>query len=342
MFSALLLTILPPTTQPTIATAPAVLVLDAEYDKRKNEAGKDLAKLWQLYEWCKEQKREKDGKATLKAILKVDPNHREANEASGNLFFDGKWFANQKKVDEYKKAKEDEEARAKGLVSYKGQWVPAEDLPFLERGLTRDENGNWVSAEEAKKLAEGWTKQDLQWIDPKDKEKVAQGLWKCGAEWLPLDKANDYHNDIADWWQVPGDKFVFYSTIDRSTLEKRIVDTTGYAYADMERVFGAKPSLPPVVVLLRDAEQYGSYAAGSRRTSARRPRSRVFPRSTTRTSPTWDSSSSIRLHDSSAPGSATGTRRRRTGTSGACTACATQRRSRTPNRSIRVPSGWTR
>lgn len=263
MLSALLLAFLTPNIATSVPASTPAVVLDAEYDKRKNEAGKDLAKLWKLYEWCKEQKRDKDAKTTLKAILKIDPNHREANEASGNLFFDGKWFANQKKVDEYKKAKEEEEARAKGLVSYKGQWVPAEDLPFLERGLTRDENGNWISAEEAKKLAEGWTKQDLQWIDPKEKDKVAQGLWKCGAEWLPLDKANDYHNDLADWWQIPGEKYVYYTTIDRDTLTKRIVETTGYAYADMERLLGTKPALPPIVVLLRDAEQYGGYAAGS-------------------------------------------------------------------------------
>ena len=242
---------------------PSTIVLDAEYDKRKNEAGKDLAKLWKLYEWCVAEKRDKDAKATLKAILKVDANHKEANVASGHVFLDGKWFTSQKKADEYKKAKEEEEKKAQGLVSYKGEWVPAEDVPFLERGLVRDDRGNWISADEAKKLAEGWSRQDLDWIDPKEADKVAAGLWKCGAEWLPLDKANEYHNAIGDWWRIPGDKFTFYSTIDRDTLTKRVAETAGYAYADLEGFFGMKPKLAPIVVLLRDAEQYGSYAAGS-------------------------------------------------------------------------------
>ena len=265
MLSALLLAILTPNATPSLLplTAPTAIAADAEYEKRKNEAGKDTTKLWKLYEWCKEQKKEKEAKATLKAILKADPNHREANEASGNVLHDGKWFTSQKKVDEYKKTKEEEEARAKGLVSWKGQWVPAEDLPFLERGLTRDDSGNWISAEDAKKLAEGWVKQDLTWIDPKEKDKVAQGLWKCGAEWLPLDKADDYHNDLADWWQIPTDTFLYYTTIARDTLTKRVSETANYAYNDMAALFGVKPSLPPVLVLLRDAEQYGSYAAGS-------------------------------------------------------------------------------
>ena len=41
------------------------------------------------------------------------------------------------------------EKTAQGLVQWKDQWVPAEDVPFLERGLTRDPSGKWVDAEEA-------------------------------------------------------------------------------------------------------------------------------------------------------------------------------------------------
>lgn len=241
----------------------AGMILDAEYDKRKNEAGKDLAKLWKLYEWCVAEKRDKEAKSTLKAILKIDANHKEANVASGHVFLDGKWFTSQKKADEYQKAKEEEEKKAQGLVSYKGEWVPADDVPFLERGLVKDDRGNWISADEAKKLAEGWSRQDLEWIDPKEASKVAAGLWKCGSEWLPLDKADEYHNDIGDWWRIPGDNFTFYSTIARGTLTTAVAETAGHAYADLEGIFGMKPQLAPIVVLLRDAEQYGAYAAGS-------------------------------------------------------------------------------
>ena len=262
MHALLLALVLTPVPTSTLSL-PTAFVFDAEYDKRKNEAGKDPTKLWKLYEWCVAEKRDKDAKTTLKAILKVDPNHKEANVASGHVYFDGKWFTSQKKADEHQKAKEEEEKKAQGLVSYKGAWVPAEDVPFLERGLVKDDRGNWISADEAKKLAEGWSKQDLEWIDPKDADKVAAGLWKCGTEWLPLDKANEHHNAIGDWWRIPGDQFTFYSTIDRDTLTKAVAATAGYAYADLEALLGMKPKLAPIVVLLRDAEQYGSYAAGS-------------------------------------------------------------------------------
>lgn len=262
MYSLLLALSLPPTPVLSIPTA-AVLVLDAEYDKRKNAAGKDLGKLWKLYEWCVAEKREKDAKATLRTILKVDPNHKDANLASGHVLVDDKWFTSQKKADEYKQAKEEEEKKALGLVSYKDEWVPAEDVPFLERGLTRDEQGKWVNAEEVKKLAAGWIRQDLEWVDPKEADRVSAGLWKCGAEWLPLDKANEYHNAIGNWWRIPGDKFTFYSTVDRATLTGAVARVADRAYADMEALFGMKPMLPPIVVVFRDAEQYGRYAAGS-------------------------------------------------------------------------------
>lgn len=132
-----------PSAAPTPATlAPRAVAEDVEFEKRKTEAGDDPTKLWKLYEWCRDSKREKEAKTILKKIVKVDPNHKDANIALGNVFYDGKWFANQKKVDEYKKEQEVAEKTAQGLVQWKDQWVPAEDVPFLERGLKRDPNGN--------------------------------------------------------------------------------------------------------------------------------------------------------------------------------------------------------
>jgi hypothetical protein len=244
------------------AVAQAQKPEDAEFEKRKTEAGNDVGKLWKLYEWCRDKKRDKDGKATLKKILKLDPNHKEANIALGNVFYDGKWFPSQAKVDEYKKAKEAEEKRAQGLVEWKGQWVPPEDVPFLERGLVRDDSGAWVNPAEAKKLQEGWVRQDFEWIPPAETENVTKGLWKCDGKWLTLEEADKFHAEIGQWWRIPGERFHIYTTCDRDLATQKVKRELEAAYDELARAYGTKPATPVIVIVLRDGSQYSSYAAG--------------------------------------------------------------------------------
>lgn len=242
------------------ALAPAAE--DVEFEKRRTEAGDDVTRLWQLYEWCRETKREKEGKVVLRRIVKLDPTHKDANVALGNLFYDGKWFPNQQKIDEYKHAQEVAEKTARGLVQWKDDWVPAEDLPFLQRGLARDPSGNWVDPESAKKLAEGWALQDLEWIPPAEKENVDKGLWKCGDEWLSIADADTYHSELGQWWRIPFARFHLYTTCDRDTVNQRLRAQLENAYDDLVRAYGAALPTPPVVIILRDKDQYQTLAAG--------------------------------------------------------------------------------
>ncbi|MEQ1729908.1 MAG: hypothetical protein ABL982_16200 [Vicinamibacterales bacterium] len=242
---------------------PALLSMeDLEFEKRKTEAGDDTTKLWKLYEWCRDSKREKEGKTILKKIVKVDPTHKDANVALGNLFHDGKWFANQKKIDEYKKEQEVAEKTAQGLVQWKDQWVPPEDVPFLDRGLVRDPNGNWTDPEEAQKLAEGWARQDLDWIPPAEKENVEKNLWKCGDQWLPIAEADTYHAELLQWWRIPYERFHLYTTCERDVANLKVKGQLENAYDELARAYGTKPKTPVVVIVLRDAAQYAAFANG--------------------------------------------------------------------------------
>lgn len=235
---------------------------DAEYEKLKNEAGKDVSKLWKLHEWCKERKRDKDAKAALKAILKIDPNHKEANIAAGNVNYDGKWFPSQAKVDEYKKEKERQEKLDRGLVEWKGEWVPKEDLPYLEKGLVRDDAGNWVSGEDAQKIKDGWVKQDLDWVSPEEKGNIEKGLWKCGDKWLSLAEADKYHAEMAQWWRIPDARFNLLTTCDRDVAIQKVKRHIDAAYDDLEKLYGTKLTSPINVIVFRNQKQYSSYAAG--------------------------------------------------------------------------------
>ena len=234
----------------------------AEYDRRRKEAGKDAAKLWEVYLWCDANGMEKEARSCLRAVVRADPDHREAHLKLGHLEYDGKWFTTQKKLDQYKRKNEERINKEKGLVRFEDGWVPKEDLPYLERGLTLNEDGEWVSAEELEKIKAGWQKQDTTWISPEEMPNVEKGLWKCGEKWLTLEKANEYHQDIGKWWIIPTDHFIVYTTCDRDVAMKAI-DHMDRAYRDVAKVLGSTPEEPVNVGLFRSLEQYSLFAAGS-------------------------------------------------------------------------------
>lgn len=259
----------------TDALAPLILVRheappqdpdrDKEYERRREAAGKDVEALWDLHIWCSSFGMSKQSRSCLRAILKSDSDHRPAHEASGHLFFDGKWFTTQKKLDKYKKAEGERIAKEKGLVRFEDEWVPEADLPFLRRGLVRDGAGEWVSKEDLERQEAGWIRQDLVWIKPEEVENVDKGLWKCGERWLDQVEADKYHSSLERWWIIPGDHFLLHSTCDREVAEKAL-EVMERAWRDLRRVFGIVPARPVAVALLRDSGQYGRFAAGDQAT----------------------------------------------------------------------------
>ena len=232
-----------------------------EYKKRREAAGDDIDKLWDLWEWCDAYGLGKEGRSCLRRIVKLDPEHKSAREALGHIYYDGKWFTTQKKLDKYKKEEEERKAKEEGLVRYKGEWVKQDDLPYIKRGMMRDENGDWVDAETYKRTKEGWVRQDLVWVSPDEKGQIEKGLWKCDDKWLSLEKADEFHSKIGKWWIIPSDYFIVYSTCSRETVMKSI-DEMDRAIRDLARIYGGAPSEPVPVVVLRSQDQYSEFAAG--------------------------------------------------------------------------------
>lgn len=235
---------------------------DPEFERRRKEAGNDVDKLWDVYKWCKEQKKDEKGRSVLRQLLRVDPNHEDANVALGHVKYDGKWFPSQKKADEYKKEQEAKQAKADGLVDYKGQRVRPEDVPFLEKGLVKDEAGNWVNADDYKKRSEGWIRQDLEWVPPQEKENIEKGLWKVGDKWLTLEEANKAHSELDNWWRIPSENYWLYTTCDREVAIDKVKRHLDQAWDDVVRITGFAPKTAPIVVILRDRDQYNTYANG--------------------------------------------------------------------------------
>ncbi|MBK7642651.1 MAG: hypothetical protein IPJ19_06300 [Planctomycetes bacterium] len=242
---------------------------EADYERRRKLADKDVDKMWDLYDWCVEKKLDKDAKSCLRRIVQLRSDDEKAHKLLGDIAYDGKWFPTEKKLAEYKTeqaekaAKEEEKAaKEKGLVKFKDQWVTPEDLPFLQKGLVKNDKGEWIDPEVEKKLAEGWVKQDLEWIAPAEKENIAKGLWKCGDKWLATDPANEYHSELFQWWRIPyQSKFVLFTTCDRKVGEQVLNNLSG-AYDDLVKCYGFEPATRPSAIILRDQPQYESFAAG--------------------------------------------------------------------------------
>jgi len=233
----------------------------ADYERRVAEAEGDAAKLWKVYEWCEARGMEKEGRSVLRKILKLNEADRRAHELLGEVEYDGKWFASDKKVEEYKKKKLEDEAKRTGKAVYKGELVDPADIPFLERGMKKTESGEWVSAEDFKRMSEGWVKQDFTWVSPAEMPNLEKGLWKCGDKWLGTPEADAYHAEIGKWWKVPSDYFVIYSTCSRKTIDQ-IIDECKRTHREFTRITGKSPAGRVPLLVLNSGEQYNQFAGG--------------------------------------------------------------------------------
>lgn len=265
MIQALLLLLPQPAPAAAFTPAPWFAQDDdpkAKYEEMRAEAGKDVAKLWEVHKYCEAYGLEREQKSILRLIVKYDEDDEKARELLGYIFYDGQWFTTAKKLEAYKKAEEKRKMEEEGLVRFGDEWVDPEDLPNLERGLVKTEDGRWVDPEEMRRLEEGWKQQDLVWISPDEFEKMDAGLWKCGDDWLSLEEANKYHSKIGQWWQIPMDHFVAYSTAPRETTEKALLEME-HCYRDLSRIFGKAPADKRLVILLDSQEQYNTFAGGN-------------------------------------------------------------------------------
>ncbi len=237
---------------------------DAEFEKRFAAAEGDAAALWKLYRWCVDTSRDTSAKQTLRAVIKADTDHLEARKALGHQRHNGRWYTSQKSLDKALAKERDANAKARGLVKHKGEWVEPGDLPFLEQGLIRGPEGDWVTPEDAKRMEEGWVRQDLIWISPGEQPKMQEGLWKCGEDWLSLEDADKYHNRFSKCWVIPSEHLELWTSCPRKTALEAI-DHLERCYRDLVKVYGMAPLEPVRVALFRSSDQMGFFGAEAAR-----------------------------------------------------------------------------
>ncbi len=117
------------------------------------------------------------------------------------------------------------------------------------------------TAQQERRLADGWVRQDLDWIPPDEAARIEEGLWKVDGEWLDLASANRRRGSVHNMWRIPSRRLVVHSTASRA-VALRAMSEMQRALGDLERVFGTAPEYPIPVAVMRDEEQYDRLAFG--------------------------------------------------------------------------------
>ncbi len=272
MIVALLLSVLPSPSLPCTLASPEPRLqdaADAEADAKLAEAGTDVAKLLELAKSFATGGKDDAAKKTYKKIVELDPKHEEAHKALRHHFYDSKWFESYAELSKYRR-EETAKMKDKGLARWKDQWVAEADVPYLNMGWVKDDKDKWqnpVEVARTKQLAEWqaaghrYRKDDSSWIAPTDMTKWEQLQWKCGDQWLDTAKANEFHAQMGQWWQIEGEHFSVWSTCewDGANLAGWHADQI---YADMVRLFGVHPPQKPHFLVLNGLDQYNKLASG--------------------------------------------------------------------------------
>ncbi|MSR62240.1 MAG: hypothetical protein EXS08_07335 [Planctomycetes bacterium] len=270
MIAALFLSLLPNPASSYVLAPRFVQEADAETDAKIAAAGTDVAKLLALAKELSTGGKDDAAKKVYKKIVELDPKHEEAHKALRHHFYDNKWFESYAELSKYRR-EETSKMKEKGLVHYKDEWIPEGDLPYRNMGWAKDEAGKWANPIEAarNKQIEEWKGKGYEfqkdmclWYSAEDKQKGSSGLIKCGEEWFDLAKANEFHAQIQQPWQMEGDHFTVWTTCDWQTGN----DARWYAdktFTDLSRLFGMAPSKKPHFVVLNSLDQYNQAAGGT-------------------------------------------------------------------------------
>lgn len=242
---------------------------DESVDARIAAAGTDVAKLHALAAEYDAAKNRSAAKQVHLRVIELDTDNEVSRAALRHQFYDGRWFESFVELAKFKR-EEDERMAKQGLVRWNDGWAPVDDLPYLGLGWVRGEGGGWedpVLVAEDKQIAAWQTAgyqfraDDNSWIAPEDFERWTNLEWKCGDEWVSLEKANEFHSDITQPWQIAGEHFITWTNCDWETgnLARWHADQTA---AHMMRVFGTAPERKPHYVVLPNLTAYNDAAGG--------------------------------------------------------------------------------
>jgi hypothetical protein len=225
--------------------------------RRAALAAGDVEGRWALHLEAKAQGLRKASEELLDEILKADPEHAPANEARGNVRWEGRWVKPAER-DRLAAERERAEKAKEGLVEYKGRWVTPEERDALERGLVFHA-GRWMSEREAKAL-QGLVEYRGSWVKKDELESLLLRDSLVEAAGVPLTLAQSERFSVATIWNQAATAQVLQDA------EKAYQEFAGiFAVQPGERLFddpfNRKARRCTIVVLEKEA-QYSKFLDG--------------------------------------------------------------------------------
>ncbi len=231
---------------------------------------KDTEAVMKLVDWCNENDMKSHARNHLKEILEYDPNNEEARKRLGYVKNQGKWITPRELA--ILKEKEDrEEKQSKGLVEYKGEWLPKEDVEKIESGLIKYK-GEWVTKEEKNRLENNLVLYEGLWVKKEDAEKMKQGLFNVGGLWVKKEEADRAHSNWEDPW-ILKTKHVTIKTSKNYDYTLKMLADADLAYNRIKELVKIEPDLKETLItvyVLSSIEEYNNIgnAIGDERSSA--------------------------------------------------------------------------
>jgi len=197
---------------------------EAVAEKRKALAPGDAAGLWKLALEAKGLGLRREYDALRAEVLRADADHREANEAEGNVEWEGRWVKPAER-DRLRAEKESAAKAAAGLVEYGGRWVTPEERDALEKGLVL-QDGKWMSEKEAKE-AQGFVHYRDGWVRREELARRALQDSLSEAAGVPLTLEETPHFQVA--------------TVYAQAETKKLALAAEAGWSEFATVFGVKP-----------------------------------------------------------------------------------------------------
>jgi len=239
--------------------------LKQELRTKESAASKDADALFQVAKWANDKGLVQDAKRLYQAVLKLKPDHQDANLAVGNQLVEGKWLPAKEAEVARKKAMAVEYA-AKGFVEVAGVWVEKDQVDDAKRGVFHHE-GERVTKDEKLALMAGKVRHPVtgELFDAIHLDKAKNNYFPIGTEgrWVDEKEADTYHSDVGRPWALRTKHCTILSTLPLAKL----TELKQYADEGCEKVavlFGSavpSPANRPVVLIAATQREYKDYGA---------------------------------------------------------------------------------
>ena len=247
----------------TPIAAQSAAILKKDLRQKETAAKKDPDAIYEVGNWAKEHKLEKDAVRLYTKVLKIAADHAGANLALGNELVEGKWLP----AKEAKKLRDkvlEAEFSAKGFKKIDDIWVEESEVEDARQGIFHHD-GQTVSRDEKIALQAGKVRHPMtgELIDATELEKAKTGYFPLrGGKWGDQKEANQFHSEISRPWLIRTQSAQIMSTLPIEKIEELKINVE-QGIEKVSPLFGGRvvtPAKRPLIIIAKTQTEYREYA----------------------------------------------------------------------------------